>query len=172
MLHQKDQMILEKEKKVQPLACFPHPQHADSWHVHTDHTQTKSSFSYRSQQKAFWLLPGCLLSKAEEAFRTHLGETYFIKGHFPTTLSYLRVGARPRENLQLCAEQEQHPGCFCCSVQLCDAVLVLLLSPCYLSVFPHSSGIRHFLWQSACGARAAASSISCTLCWCVCRSQS
>lgn len=28
MLHQKDQMILEKEKKVQPLACFP-PQHAD-----------------------------------------------------------------------------------------------------------------------------------------------
>lgn len=29
MLHQKDQMILEKEKKVQPLACFPHMSDAD-----------------------------------------------------------------------------------------------------------------------------------------------
>lgn len=30
MLHQKDQMILEKEKKVQSLACFP-PRHADTF---------------------------------------------------------------------------------------------------------------------------------------------
>lgn len=146
MLHQKDQMILEKEKKVQPLACFPHPQHADSWHVHTDHAQTKSSFSYRSQQKAFWLLPGCLLSKAEEAFRTHLGETYFIKGHFPTTLSYLCVGARPRENYSSVQSKSSTLGA---SAALCSSVM-----QCWSCCSPPATSVcfqTHLVSGTFCG---------------------
>lgn len=113
-------MILEKEKKVQPLACFPHPQHADSWHVHTDHAQTKSSFSYRSQQKVFWLLPGCLLSKAEEAFRTHLGETYFKRVIFQP-LSHTSVwGQDPEKTYSSVQSKSSTLGA---SAALCSSVM-------------------------------------------------
>uniref|UniRef100_A0A8B9QEX1 Sestrin 2 n=1 Tax=Apteryx owenii TaxID=8824 RepID=A0A8B9QEX1_APTOW len=108
MLHQKDQMILEKEKKVQSLARLL-PQHADS--IQTDHPQTESGFLSWGEQQSLCLFSGCLLSKVKEAFWASPRRALLHKRLFSDhCLQELHVGARPRKAVLLCAERQRCPG--------------------------------------------------------------
>uniref|UniRef100_A0A8C0V201 Family with sequence similarity 76 member A n=1 Tax=Cyanistes caeruleus TaxID=156563 RepID=A0A8C0V201_CYACU len=81
MLHQKDQMILEKEKKVQSLACF---------------SPSRLTCSHRSHSDTAWLFIvelTCLAISRLPPFQSQRGSldpprgSPFIKGHFLTIFS-------------------------------------------------------------------------------------
>ena len=103
MLHQKDQMILEKEKKVQPLACFP-PQHADVL------TQLALQWSLAFYLGVSKRVPGCFQAASFPKLKRLSGPTQeisFLKGSFSDhCLGDLCVGVRLRENTLLLAERQ------------------------------------------------------------------
>lgn len=102
MLHQKDQMILEKEKKVQPLAFFL-SQRAD---VFTQITLQGSLAFYLGASKR---VSGSFQAASFPMSKTFSGPTQeisFHKGSFPDCCPRdLHVGERLRKNMLLCAER-------------------------------------------------------------------
>lgn len=103
MLHQKDQMILEKEKKVEPLARSP-PHSTLTAAVFTQITLQQSlAFSAATSKRLSGWLQAASFPKLE-ASGTHLGGSHSIKGYFLAGFRHLRVGARQREIPLPCAE--------------------------------------------------------------------
>lgn len=102
MLHQKDQMILEKEKKVEPLARSP-PHSTLTAAAFTQITLQQSlAFSAATSKRLSGWLQAASFSKLE-ASGTHLGGFHSIKGYFLACFRHLRVGARQREIPLPCA---------------------------------------------------------------------
>lgn len=107
-------MILEKEKKVQPLACFP-PQHADMF---TQITLQRSLAFYLGVSKR---VSGCFQAASFPKLKRLSGPTQeisFHKGPFSDhCLRDFRVAARLRKTTLLCAERQPWPLLLLCGAQ-------------------------------------------------------
>lgn len=115
MLHQKDQMILEKEKKVQPLACFPHAQHAGSWHI--THITLKPSLAFHTVVSR--RLSGCFQAAPFPKLKRLSGPTW---GKFMSE----RVIFHPFSLIPPWGGKSQRAPTALCGVRAAPRVLLLL----------------------------------------------